>query len=522
MPSSGNVGNTMKQTRDEEIVMVTSRASGGKSSYVSRLRRAFLLHVHPDRFRNHNETVRKQQATLVQALSDRMAEHDFLTYSASSSSKSGASISIHNHPRKKLTSDSYPFWVEGKDGTISKLSIQLDSTDPHQILSQMAKSINFPQPPPSPIASPLSESIPFDLMRFNQSATDRDGRSAGGGFGWRCHEHKSPSSINRDLLHFLKHTDFDHIRQRKLSRIHATAAALVARRAFAFSAIDGTGLGWSSSSLAICLSRLTSLHEEHSAKLLVRSFYPFRLLLSSDEFHQRIDTFSGILRLNPAATSLQWLGTLALVTDDSVLRLKGNRSELERNVLEVEDALGIRPIKGHSCEPEEYHICLGRLASEIRRDNRNSPMGKSELTPSNGNAALVIESALDCRRGELRTDGNFVVGAGTDLRGIRKTIGEYASRSIEYARIDEEKRTACLILAERIMREFGVLKVNRIGHGVTSDDMLQCMYSLLGKDVTERDELRGYLTGQSIGIARRGHLCHLGDDGSIVIPTNCS
>ena len=415
--------------------------------------------------------------------------------------------------------------MEGKDGTISKLSIQLHGTEPHHILSRMANSINFPPPPPLPPASPLSESISFDGTRFNQSTAEWDGRSAGGGFGWgwEYHKHKSPSSINRDLLHFLKHTDFDHIRQRKLSRIHATAAALVARRAFAFSAIDGTGLGWSSSSLAICLSRLTSLHEEHSAKLLVESFYPFRLLLSSDEFHQRIDSFSGVLRLNPAATSLQWLGTLASVTNDSVFRLKENQSMLEMNVLEVENALGIRPMKGHTCLPEDYHMCMGRLASESRQ-NANSyyPTGKSEMTPSNISAALVIESARDCRRGKLRTDGNIVVGADIDLRGARKTIGECASKSIEYARMDAEKRATCIILAEKVMGEFGVSKVGRIGYGVTSDDMIECMHSLLGKDAAERDELRGYLAGQSIGIVGRGQLCHLGDDGSIIIPTNCS
>mmetsp|Transcript_12712 Transcript_12712/g.24051 ORF Transcript_12712/g.24051 Transcript_12712/m.24051 type:complete len:81 (-) Transcript_12712:20-262(-) len=54
-----------------------------RSGYVSRLRRAFLLRVHPDRFRAQPASVRKDQATLVQALSDRMAESDFLALTAS-------------------------------------------------------------------------------------------------------------------------------------------------------------------------------------------------------------------------------------------------------------------------------------------------------------------------------------------------------------------------------------------------------------------------------------------------------
>ena len=54
------------------------------SKYIQRLRRAFLLKVHPDRFRRHPEEVRKQQAILIQSLSDRMEDHDFIAFSSSS------------------------------------------------------------------------------------------------------------------------------------------------------------------------------------------------------------------------------------------------------------------------------------------------------------------------------------------------------------------------------------------------------------------------------------------------------
>jgi hypothetical protein len=52
------------------------------SVYISRLRRAFLLRVHPDRFRSRSDTVRKEQATLVQVLSDRLGENDFVEFAA--------------------------------------------------------------------------------------------------------------------------------------------------------------------------------------------------------------------------------------------------------------------------------------------------------------------------------------------------------------------------------------------------------------------------------------------------------
>ena len=52
------------------------------SVYISRLRRAFLLRVHPDRFRSQSEKVRKEQATLVQVISDRLGENDFVDFAA--------------------------------------------------------------------------------------------------------------------------------------------------------------------------------------------------------------------------------------------------------------------------------------------------------------------------------------------------------------------------------------------------------------------------------------------------------
>ncbi len=50
------------------IMTLSTRASAGKAStYVSRLRRAFLLRVHPDRFGSrYSDQIRKQQASLVQ------------------------------------------------------------------------------------------------------------------------------------------------------------------------------------------------------------------------------------------------------------------------------------------------------------------------------------------------------------------------------------------------------------------------------------------------------------------------
>ena len=142
---------------------MSSSAGASKSStslYVSRLRRAFLLQVHPDRFRSQTENVRKQQASLVQALSDRMAEYDFLTYASSLSSNKSSTLHNRFHSINTATtfsSNSYHshiFYIAKNDGSISQLSIQLQNRNPYQILCAMAQSINFPLPPSPPPSSP--------------------------------------------------------------------------------------------------------------------------------------------------------------------------------------------------------------------------------------------------------------------------------------------------------------------------------------------------------------------------------
>jgi hypothetical protein len=241
--------------------------------------------------------------------------------------------------------------------------------------------------------------------------------------------------MDRDVLHFLQdNLDIDHIKQRKLERLNANAAALVARRAFQFLAIDGTGLKWSSASLAICLSRLTSLHEEHQSKLR-KSFYPFRIILSSDEFLRKIDVYGGTIRLNPAATSLQWLGILLLVDDATIHLLKKNQSELNKNLTIVKQALGLRAVKGYTCNPEDYYRCVKSLAWESYQ-NYFPGEGKSLLAVSN--SKLMVESDQACRRAKLRKDGTFEVGANMHMIEIAKLISEYAGKSNELIHIEAE------------------------------------------------------------------------------------
>ncbi|KAL7473391.1 hypothetical protein ACHAXS_013843 [Conticribra weissflogii] len=496
-----------------------------RSGYVSRLRRAFLLRVHPDRFRAQSADVRKDQATLVQALSDRMAESDFLTFTASSS--------FHPNDSPSRIYQSYPFLVELKNGEFQKNSIQLNSS-PQKILEIMASSIDFPPPPPPmpETAETLkrnkhqgSRSIQYSMHSMdgfaNASRNDVDRLIWSAGWGaYALHRRKRQQNLDTNLLHFLQNMNPNEIKERKLNRIGASAAALVARRAFQFSAVDGTGLGWSSESLKICLQRLTSLYDEHKSKLRTDNFYPFRLVLSSDEYHQKIDLHGGVILLNPAATSLQWLDTLASVTDESKRVLKRNRQLLECNLATVEDALGAEVKKGHSCGSREYHHCMKRLANE------QSAVGSEGSDESSlsvaSNATVVIETEQACRRGKLRKDGNFEVGAGMSMHQIRTLLSRYANRSNELILEQTKERDESKAFANRATYEFGLQRVYKVGTApmVSYEEMSQALAYLLNKDEEEKNAIRNLLVGQIVGITGRGQTCHVADDGSVVVPCN--
>ena len=404
-----------------------------------------------------------------------------------------------------------PFSIE-TNGRLSSSTLQLDK-GPQHILEQMAASIDAPPPP----AEMREQTQQPPVMQNATVISDVDQIL----WGFRSDAHHGqplpaePSSLNRDVLHFLQNVDFDEIKQRKLDRIHATAAALVARRAYKFLAVDGTGLGWSSASLAVCLSRLTDVHEEHKSQLR-ESFYPFRLVLGSDV---KVDAFGGNIHINPTRTNIQWLDTLMAVTDDNIRALKRNKKELEGNLSQVEDAFGVRCVKGFSCEPEDYHRCIRQLALDC---HRTTAEGDETSLAASSKAKLVVESAQACRRPKLRKDGSLEISANMGANAIRRLLAEYTTKASELMQKKSEQENRCQEIVSRAMYDFGVQKVREESAIVTSDQMANCLSTLLTKGEAEKDQLRGYLAGQSISVAGRGHLCHLGDDGSVVIPVDCS
>ncbi len=475
-------------------LLAAAGASPSRSAYVTRLRRAFLLRVHPDRFRTQPKLM-KDQSSLIQALSDRLGEPDFVRYVT-------PTISLDHYNTSSEVKNTYheqQFSIETKSGVV-KTSISLNGS-PSEILQSMAVLCNFPPPPSPPQHHDQGQNSGPDLFQYL-----RYGANA---------RPKKRESRNTNLIQFLESLNPDDIKERRLNRINATSAAHVARQLYKFSSIDGTRLGWSSASFAVLLQRLNSLYDEHHVKLKTSSFYPFRLILSSDEFQRKVDLWAGEIRLNPSANSMQWLSILENVTDQSVQQLKTNQQILKENLAIVEETLQLRVVKGHTADAEDYFACIWRLARQCEDRVSQMEADGSGLALLSNKSFVVIESDQACRRGNLRKNGSFEVSTNMSIDTIRSTISRHAKRSNEILNAEYRKKKESSLMIQQVLNEFGakVYKPSLVSY----DQLLQCLTTLFEKDDFEKDELRRLLAGHSIGIST-GLKLHLSDEGTIMIP----
>ena len=322
----------------------------------------------------------------------------------------------------------------------------------------------------------------------------------------------------RDLMHFLSNLDNDDIEKRKTSRIDASAAALVARQAYKFQAIDGTGLGWSSASLAKCLISLTKLYDEHHLKFKVDSFYPLRLVLSNAEGQDKVDLFGGVIMLNPGSTQIQWLDTLMSVSEQSIKQLETNRSTVLEKQTYIQNALNIRLKKGYSCTSREYYDFLNDMSSVMLSMHEEGDTSSSTaLTPER--IQVVLETAQACRRVTLTNSGEIRVSTGMTIDSIISSIRSRRQEARE--KVDEEalKKKRAKELVAMIQYDLGMSQIFKARLStITSDQYLSSLTALLNLPYETKTELKERVAGNNLGITGSGRSCHLGDDGSIIIP----
>ncbi len=491
-----------------------------RSSYLSHLRRAFLLRAHPDRFRSHpnSSQLRKVQAEAIQAFQDRISAPDFVAYKTSSNPNSGHHHHHHHGGEPQRLSHQWnnkqpEFHLEKKDGSIQKFTLKLNGgVDEvlHCIVDALkVTGMSVKPPPEAPLAEddlqqrPTAIGTYFAAMGGNNQA-NRFGSSF-----------EKVIQRGRNLVEFLKSIDDEEIEKKQASRIDASAAALVARQAYKFQAIDGTGLGWSSASLAKCLISLTKLYDEHNEKFQVKSFYPFRLVLSNDEFQAKVDLYGGTVMLNPGSTQIQWLDILVSVTEDSVEQLEKNRAIQHKNLVHVQNALNITVKKGYSCLSLEYYNFLANL-SEFVTVHQNDE-GSTALTPER--ITVVVETAQANRRAKLTNVGQIRVSTDMSVKSITSSIRDLRQSAREKIELEASKNKRAKELMALVQYDLGVTKVFRARFStINTDQYIESLTALLNLEEETKSEIREHLAGKNLGITGRGRACHVMDDGSIVVP----
>lgn len=494
-----------------------------RTAYVARLRRAFLLRVHPDRFRDEN--VRVQQAALVKSLANRMLQSDFTAWMR----QREPSYPNRQHVVDDNT-DLYPYVMEKRDGSLLTSSLSL-GTSVDEILNSMASALKRSGAASLPVP-------PNDTHKPKPSSTDfrtfTSGTTASSKTGSVDHRYNVRSNRGRDLSHFLGGEVaqlHDAIRERRAARIDAQAVALQVRRVYQFAAVDATETGWSSASVAVLLRRLLSLHEEFSDKFHVTSFYPVRLVFSPRDVPDdcktaALDLYGGILRLNPASTSIQWLEALQLVTDGSLREIQLHRDCLLQRTKAVQGSLCVKLKKGFTCTSRDYHIFLDQFSARSSNDNISSNETDSFL-PMLEPVQAVVEAESSCRRAVVTNSGLIRLGAGMSEGECIESISRLSATARERSDAENANVGRLQDAISAVQWQLGLQKVYRTG-AVSHAEFLDCLLRFLmvlspqEQESEQQQLLHQSLTGHSLAIAATGHFCHLADDGSVVIPHNWS
>jgi Domain of unknown function (DUF4461) len=521
--------------------------------YLSHVRRAFLLRVHPDRFRNHPASVRSQQASLVQALSNRLEGTDVAEWqryrthaAAAAESRQAAGPPL-----------SLPFILERRDGSYLTSSLQLgDSVESilREMVGALEKSGAAALPPPPSLSAPLSTEDEFgesshrddDDPTHSDSSIDR--------------RYEVNSLQGRNLVSFLSGRTPDalrhEIRRRKQCRVHAQASAAEVRKRYEFLLVDATSLRWSSESVAVLLNKLLALHDEHQTKLKAKSMYPIQLQLTTASLSADgtpvLDVHGGVLRLHPAATPLQWLESLQLVTDERLQQIRHHHQRLRQHTEALSSALGgVKLIKGHSCSSREYHAFVENLYESLVEDAASS----SSSTASTASKSTAIEAACSAlalepvvvtveasqavRAAKVTPEGHVRVQTGMSPAAAASAIRALAPEARAARHAVAAGNEACARVVAQLQYRLGLSRVYRATARVPAGEYLKALSRLLNLAVaanspsasaraTAKDSshtsndvrllLQRTMAGNSIGIAASGHFCHLGDDGSFVIP----
>lgn len=538
--------------------------------YVKALRRAFLLRIHPDRFRQHSNQIRKEQASLVQAIEEWISSPPVLAFCHGKQH-----ICLNNHhyyhsPHQK----EYSYHLQQNDGQLTRHILRLDAPVT-QVLQGMAASlaelgVNLPSFPKIPVADARQRKDKttsmhdvhgksFYKMDPFSSEASRDTHASMYEhmfrFVWSSHNPFASAIIDeqfdiisrqgKDLTFFLQQLEPKDIMLRKQQRLAAVASALVVRRAYQFQAVDGTGIGWSSVSVTKCFHSLTKLFDEHSHRFHVTSFYPLRLELSKDERQSKLCVHGAKLYINPLDTPLQWLNTFMLATPETLHEVKCCRDNLTSYIKSVQTgAFGgyVKMKRGHSCSSAEYHACMKRLASHYHADHQpivsattflpdNQPLLELDLCRDFSIQVIVESSQSPRMRGAITHEGHIRVSSNMEAGEIVHIVAKLAQKARQAMVVESQLTRECDELVKQLILLWNLDNIHiKVSHSpITTTQALSCLRRLRDEAtfadsrkssplVRQVFDWRQQLEGHSISISSSGQFCHVGDDGSIIIP----
>jgi Domain of unknown function (DUF4461) len=503
-----------------------------RTAYLTQLRRAFLLRVHPDRFRNHTTLQTQQQSSLVKALANRMSQADFTAWLQQRDIKqTNSALQQQQQFRDAKVASTYQYVIEKRDGSLLQSTLSLGGTV-DEILNDIASTLkksgvgSIPVPPIEP-QSPLLSTIMSTTCGPSSNVFHDDTFTSTSSVGGEINpRYDVRSNVGRDLHLFLRNSSLsDQVRELRAARIDAMSVALQVRRVFQFAAVDATETGWSSASVVMLFRRLLALHAEFADKLHVTSFYPIRLVFSPrdipDDRSSALDLHGGIIRLNPASTSIQWLDTLQLVSNTSIHQIQTHRECLIHQTKALQSSLNVRLSKGFTSSSLEYHNFLERLTKESGDDvNRTEPNKVSSLLPTVEPLQAVVEADSVCRRAIVTSAGLIRLGADMSKEECIHSIHRLSQSARDQLITEQAHLNQCKDAISNLKWKLGLHKVYRTG-GVSHTEFLDCLSRLLA--ISQRENglpLFHILAGNALGIAITGQSCQLADDGSVVIPHN--
>lgn len=480
-------------------------ASGTRANYVSRLRRAFLLRVHPDLFRNFADGIRQEQSKLVKALSTRMNEKDFISWQQYKTTNTAGTPLQH----KQTT---LPYVIQRRDGTLLRHELPLNlSVD--RILDSMADALKQSGAGASLPALPVDGPAMSDNFVDAAAATPVNDAVD--------HRYDVISNRGRSLECFLDKLDPQEVAQRKASRLDAQAVASQVRRLYQFQSVDATSLGWSSASAAVLFQRLLDLHAEHGHLFHVSSFHPLRLVFTRDDHNngtERVDEYGGILHLSPASTPIQWLNHLQMVTPKALEVIRHRRNLVLQMQKELQSAWGggLKWKRGYSCASREFFHFLTRLVPYLPTNGNDDDMDDTSqaLVPHQETIAVTVESPQVCRRPFVTRNGDIRLGADMEQAQVRSAIERLRPMATQQVADSQAERSQCRHLSQECIWLLGLSRLDYRTTGlVQATDVRRCLSRL----VHESDRLP-QLAGHAVGIVGSGQFCHLGDDGAVMIP----